>query len=66
MLASELLDRLEALSNGPRRPIAPRFVRLIEPPLRRHTLDRRHTAILPRVDGVARQATPGDTETICA
>ena len=46
MLASELLDRFEALSDGPRHPVAPRLVRLIEPSLRHHALDRGHALVL--------------------
>ncbi len=47
MLASELLDGLEALSDGPRHPKAPWFVRVLEPAFRHHALDRGHATSLP-------------------
>ncbi len=50
MFASEFLDRLDALSDGPRHPVAPRFVGVFEPSLRYHTLDRRHVYSLPMVE----------------
>ena len=50
MLASELLDGLEALSDGPRHPIAPWFVRVLEPAFRHHALDRGHATSLPMAD----------------
>ena len=42
MFAAEFLDRLDALSNRSRHPVAPRFVGIIESPFRDDTLDRRH------------------------
>ena len=57
MLASELLDRFEALSDGPRHPVAPRLVRVFEPSLRHHALDRGHTKSLP-MDRMGHPATP--------
>lgn len=55
MFATEFLDRLDALSNRSRHPVAPRFVGVFESPLRHHALDRRHRAILPSVPTVIRR-----------
>ena len=50
VLASQLLDRLKALSDWPRYPIAPRLVRVFESAFRHYALDRGHTPILPMVE----------------
>jgi hypothetical protein len=43
MLASEFFDRVDALGNRPRHPVAPRFVRVFEPSLGDHALYRTHS-----------------------
>jgi hypothetical protein len=42
MLTPEFLDRVDALGDRPRHPVAPRFVGVLEAPLRDNALDRRH------------------------
>jgi hypothetical protein len=41
MFASEFLDRVDALGDRPRHPVAPQFIGVIESPFRDDTLDRR-------------------------
>jgi hypothetical protein len=60
MLSSELLDRIDALSDRPRHPETPGFVAIFQPALRDYALDRRHTPSLPMVDAAPRRPVPLD------
>jgi hypothetical protein len=53
MFTPKFLDRLEPFGDRPRHPVAPRFMRLIEPPLGHHALDRRHVTSLLIADNPA-------------
>jgi hypothetical protein len=55
MFASEFLDRLDALGDGPRHPVSPRFVGVFESPLRHPALNRHHAAKLPMMHAATRR-----------